>query len=279
MTAKPAIPAASESASTETSANDPSARASQFRQALIVWCVFIVLAILVNGTIPFALGADLRAWTASPIKSVLLAFVFYAVMFLAVPLVLIKGWDIVRRPGFLLPLGLAMLGITFWHFFWPGVTVAVGVLAYLHWRFDLSGYGIRSKGWRADLAAILLMGLLGLVPILMRGRPLGISLAPAATAALTRLFANPASSIENLFYFGFMTERLSYRAGRWLTPLLIGLMYTAHEMSNPEYWYGAMSFAFVFVGVVLWAGIYLWRRSAAVIWLGDGLYRFVLALF
>jgi hypothetical protein len=172
-----------------------------------------------------------------------------------------------------------MLGITFWHFFWPGVTVAVGALAYLHWRFDLSGYGIRSRGGRGDIAAVLLMGLLGLVPILMRGRPSGISLMPAATAALTRLFANPASSIENLFYFGFMTERLSYRAGRWLTPLLIGLMYTAHEMSNPEYWYGSMSFAFVFVGVALWVAIYLWRRSAVVIWLGDGLYRFVMALF
>ncbi len=50
-------------------------------------------------------------------------------------------------------------------------------------------------------------------------------------------------------------------------------------MSNPEYWYGSMSFALVFVGVALWTVIYLWRRSAIVIWLGDGLYRFVMALF
>jgi hypothetical protein len=56
----------------------------------------------------------------------------------------------------------------------------------------------------------------------------------ALLTALDRLFANPASSVENLFYFGFLTERLSYRTGKWLTPLLIGLMYTAHEMSNPE---------------------------------------------
>ncbi|HEX8990935.1 MAG TPA: hypothetical protein VF784_04605, partial [Anaerolineales bacterium] len=108
MTTKPAIPAASESTSTETSANDPSARAHQFRQALIVWCVFFVLVVAFNGIIPFALGADLHAWTASPLKSALFAFIFYAVLFLAVPLVLIKGWDTVRRPGFLLPLGIAM---------------------------------------------------------------------------------------------------------------------------------------------------------------------------
>ncbi len=279
MSIQTAASPAEQSHDTGSTADNGASRRRQFRQALIVWCVFIVLAVLVNGTIPFALGADLHAWTASPAKSVLLAFVFYAMLFLAVPLVLIKGWDTVRRPAFLLPLGLAMLGVTFWHFFWPGVTIAVGVLAYLHWRFDLSGYGIRSRGWRGDIAAILVMGLLGLVPVLMRGSPSGISLAPAATAALSRLFANPAASIENLFYFGFMTERLSYRTGRWLTPLIIGLMYTAHEMSNPEYWYGGVSFAFIFVGVALWAAIYLWRRSAAVIWLGDGLYRFVLALF
>ena len=56
-------------------------------------------------------------------------------------------------------------------------------------------------------------------------------------------------------------------------------MYAALEMSNPEYWYGGMAFGFVFVGVAIWAALYLWRRSAVVIWLGDGLYRFVLGLF
>jgi len=41
-------------------------------------------------------------------------------------------------------------------------------------------------------------------------------------------------------------------------------------MTNPEYWYEGMSFAFVFVGIALITAIYLWRRSAVVIWLGDG---------
>ncbi len=279
MSTQTASSAAEQPRQMGTPTDDASNKGRQFRQALIVWCVFIVLAVLVNGTIPFALGVDLHAWTASPIRSVLLAFVFYAVLFLAVPLLLIKGWQTVRQPAFLLPLVVAMLGVTFWHFFWPGVVVAVGVLAYLHWRFDLSGLGIRSQGLKGDALAVALMGLLGLFPLLMRPVLASPSFGAGVTAALTRLFANPAASIENLFYFGFLTERISCRAGKWLTPLLIGLMYTAHEMSNPEYWYGGMSFGLVFVGIVIWAAIYLWRRNSAAIWLGDGLYRFAMALF
>lgn len=273
------IPPVGDAAKREAPAPFEPDRRRQAQQALIVWAVFFVLLVLLNGTIPFALGADLRTWTSSPVKLIPFGLVLYAGMFLVVPLVLIKGWNTVRRPAFLLPLVLAVLGLTFWHYFWPGVTVAVAVLAYLHWRFDLSGYGIRSNGWKGDLAAVLLMGVLGLVPLLMQPMLSAISPGNAAVAMLMRLLANPASSVENLFYFGFLTERLSYRTGKWLTPLLIGLMYTVHEMSNPEYWYGGMSFGLVFVGVVIWAAIYLWRRSAAVIWLGDGLYRFVLALF
>ncbi len=63
--------------------------ADRSRPALLLWGVFFVLAVLVNGTVPFMLGVDLHAWTQSPVKSVLLAFVFYAVLFLAVPLMLI----------------------------------------------------------------------------------------------------------------------------------------------------------------------------------------------
>ncbi len=260
-------------------AADGSRRGREFRQALLLWICFFVLVVLLNGTIPFALGVDLHAWTRSGAKSLLIGFVIYSVLFLAVPLLLIKGWPTVRRPDFLLPLIVAMLGITFWHYAPLGPALAVGVLAYLHRRFDLSGYGIRSRGWKGDLLAVLIMGLLGVIPLLMRPA-LGAPLLPsAAAAALSRLFSNPASTVENLFYFGFLAERFSYRAGKWLTPLLIGLMYTAHEMSNPEYWYGGTAFGFIFAGVAIWAVIYLWRRSAVVIWLGDALYRFVLALF
>ncbi len=250
-----------------------------FRQALLLWICFFVLVVLLNGTIPFALGVDLRAWTGSPIKSRLFGFLLYGVMFLALPLLLTKGWPTVRRPDFLLPLLAAMLGITFWRDFPLGPTLAVAVLAYLHWRFDLSDLGLRSRGWKADLVAVLLMGVLGLVPLLMQPATGALAPGSALSAAVSRLFSNPASTVENLFYFGFMAERLSYRMGKWLTPLLIALMYTAHEMSNPEYWYGGVAFGFIFVGVAIWAAIYLWRRSAVVIWLGDGLYRFVMALF
>jgi hypothetical protein len=72
------------------------------RQALLVWGVFFVVIVIINGTIPFLLGADLlHAWTSSTLKSFLLAFVVYAVLFSAVPLVLIKGWETVRMPPFL----------------------------------------------------------------------------------------------------------------------------------------------------------------------------------
>jgi hypothetical protein len=244
-----------------------------------LWGIFFVLIVVFNGTIPFVLGVDLHAWTASTVKSVLFAFVFYATLFLAVPLVLIKGWQTVRQPAFLYPLCLAMLAITIWHFFPAAVAIAILVLAYLHWRFDLSEYGIRSTGWKGDLLAILLMGLLGLIPTLMQSSLHSFSLGSALLAALSRLFANPASSVENLFYFGFLAERLSHRTGQWLTPPLIGLMYTAHEMTNPEYWYGGINFVLIFVGVTIWAAVYLWRRGVIAIWLGDGLYRFVGNLF
>lgn len=92
-------------------------------------------------------------------------------------------------------------------------------------------------------------------------------------AAIYRWFANPASTVENLFYFGFITERFSYRLGRWKTPVLIGALYTLHEMSNPEYWYEGLSFSIVFIGVTLTAAIYLWRNSFIVTWVGDGLGR------
>jgi hypothetical protein len=52
-------------------------------------------------------------------------------------------------------------------------------------------------------------------------------------------------------------------------------MYTAHEMSNPEYWYGGTSFVVILVGVSLMAILYLWRRSAIPMWLGEGLGSFL----
>jgi hypothetical protein len=93
--------------------------------------------------------------------------------------------------------------------------------------------------------------------------------------ALYRWFANPASTVENLFYFGFITERFSYRLGRWKTPLLIGALYTLHEMSDPEYWYEGLSFPATFFGVGLMSAIYLWKNSFIVTWVGDGLGRFL----
>jgi hypothetical protein len=56
-----------------------------------------------------------------------------------------------------------------------------------------------TRGWRGDIVAILLMGVLSLVPVLLPG-PHPFTPGNATLAALDRLFANPASTVENLFY-------------------------------------------------------------------------------
>jgi hypothetical protein len=255
---------------------DENQRASQ---ALILWGVFIIAAILINRTVPFMLGKDMHAWTASPIKDVLFNIISYSGLYLVVPLLLTKKWETIHQPAFFLPLILAILAMTLRTYIRPVAAISVLLLAYLHWRFDLSDLGFRSRGWRGDLIAILLMGLLGSMRLLFS--PDTFSFAPRAAflGMLDRLFANPASTTENLFYFGFMAERLSSKFGMWWTPLIIGLMYVVHEMTNPEYWYEGVFFPIIFIGVTLFAMIYLWRRSVIVIWLGDGLERFLNILF
>jgi len=251
----------------------------QSMQALFVWGVFITLAVIINGTIPFILGFDLHTWTYSPLKDVAFNLIIYGGLFLVIPLVLTKGWATVRRPAFLIPLIIAVLAMTLRTFFRPTAALAVIVLIYLHWRFDLSKLGIQSSGWKGDIIAILLFGLIYLAPSLLQSSPMPSTLGNAFLAGLDRLFLNPASTTEYLFYFGFLADRLSHKTGRWMTPLIIAAMYTAHEMSNPEYWYEGSKFLLIFVGVALAASIYLWRRSIVVIWLGDGLGRFISRLF
>jgi hypothetical protein len=251
----------------------------QFRQALYLWGVFIILAIIINGTIPFILGFDLRTWTYSPLKDVAFNLIIYSGLFLVVPVILTKGWATVRRPAFLLPLIIAVLAMTLRTFFRPTAALAVVILIYLHWRFDLSRLGFRSYGWKSDIIAILLFGLIYLAPSLLRTNLIPSTPGSAFLASLDRLFLNPASTTENLFYFGFLTERLYHKTGKWMTPLMISTMYMAHEMTNPEYWYEGLQFLLVYVGVALTASMYLWRRSIVVIWLGDGLGRFVSRLF
>lgn len=254
---------------------DETARA---RQAVAVWIVFIVLTIIINGTIPFALGVDLRAWTYSTAKAILSPLLIYGGVFLVVPLILTKGRDTVRQPAFFLPLLAAVVAVALWSVYRGIGALALVALAYLHRRFDLSELGLRSRGWQGDLVAIVLPGALVFVISLLAGGSISGDPVSALLAGLGRLLANPASSVENLFYFGFMAERLSAKAGRWFTPLLIAAMYTAHEMLNPEYWYEGLSFGFVFAGVALLTVLYLWRRSVVVIWLGDGVRWFLAAL-
>lgn len=249
------------------------------RQALIVWSVFIVLNILFNGTIPFLLGKDLHAWTVSPIKSFLFNFVQYGLMFFVVPLILTKGWSTVRQPAFLLPLLLAILSLALRGVFRPVAILSILVMAYLHLHYDLSELGLRSRDWRLDALAILLIAVLFSSQRLVKSEPFVFHFNNALRLGFDRLFLNPASTTEYLFYFGFLAERLSYKLGRGWTPFVIASMYTFHEMTNPEYWYEGMSFPIIFVGIALFTMIYLWRRNIIAIWLGDGLGWFLGRLF
>jgi hypothetical protein len=252
---------------------------AKFRNAVALWLVFITVNIIINGTVPFMLGADMRAWTTSTAKSLLYPLLLYGGIFLVVPLLLVKGSGTIKKPTFLIPLIVALVSIELWHVLRGIGTLVIAVLAYLHVRFDLSELGFRSRGWKGDVLAIIIPAALSLLPLLFRGSPLTFTPGKALLGGIDRLFFNPASSVENLFYFGFMTDRLSYKTGRVGTPLLIATMYTVHEMTNPEYWYSGMSFAFVFVGILIFASLYLWRRSAIVIWVADGLRWIVSLLF
>ena len=249
------------------------------RQALILWGVFIGINILLNGTILFTMGKDVSVWTASALKDVLYNFIQYGLVFLVAPLILTKGWEKVRQPAFLLPLILAILAMTLRAYFRPVPVIAVLVFAWLHYRYALSELGFRSSGWLGDMVAVLLMGLIYLLPSISQIDFSSFAPASAFVAMLDRMFANPASTTEYLFYFGFLAERLSAKFGGRLTPLMIGFMYMLHEMTNPEYWYEGMNFPLVFVGVAVFAMIYLWRRSVIAIWLGDWLGRFLSRLF
>lgn len=250
-----------------------------WRQAIKVWLLFFVVLVAINGTIPFILGYDMRAWIASPTKLLLGNFAIYGGLFLVLPLVLIKGLDVVRKPAFFLPLAIAVMGVGVWNYVPYSATLAIIAVIYLHRRFNLSGYGFKSKGWKGDIAAILLYGSVQILTIFFKPGPLSISLANGVALGVYRLLANPASTVETFFYFGFVTERLSQKTGRFLTPPLIGAMYTAHEMSNPEYWYGGTLFAVVFVGVTIATAFYLWRRNVIPMWLGDGLGKLLSGIF
>jgi membrane protease YdiL (CAAX protease family) len=249
------------------------------RQALILWGVYIVLTILINGTIQFALGKDMHAWTASPLKDVLANLIVYGLIFLVAPLMLTKGWNTVRQTTFLLLLIVALLAMTLRTTLRPVAAIAVLILAWLHYRYDLSELGFRSRGWRGDVIAVLLTALLLSVQRFFRNESFSLHFVSAVYAGLDRWFFNPASTVENLFYFGFLTERLSSKFGRWWTPIIIGMMYGFHEMTNPEYWYEGVFFPIIFIGVALFAMIYLWRRNVIAIWLGDGMGRFLINLF
>ena len=78
-------------------------------QALSLWLAYFIVTIVLNATIPFVLGSDVHARTASTEKFVLSGLIVYGGFFLVARLVIVKGWPTVRQPGFILPLTLAVV--------------------------------------------------------------------------------------------------------------------------------------------------------------------------
>ncbi len=249
------------------------------RQAAIVWILFFIATVSINVLIPIAFGMNLHSWTYSNAKGFLFFSVNYAGFFLIVPLILTKGWRTVRKPSFIIPLALAAVSVVLWYQIHYIAIIAILVYVYLHRRFDLAELGFKTKGLRSDLLAIILVGGLGLLQAFGTSGTIRISVIPAIYATAFRMFGNPASTVENIFYFGFLTERIGRKVNHYILPFLIGAMYTAHEISNPEYWYEGYSFAAIFIGVTFMAAVYLWRRSVVVVWLGDGFHWLTSRLF
>jgi hypothetical protein len=245
------------------------------KQALIIWAFFFAVTVALNLIIPIALGLNLHDWTYSNAKGLLLFSINYAGIFLILPLLITKGWSTFKKPSFIIPVAATAVSVVLWYPLHYIATIAVVVYIYLHWKFDLSELGFRSRGWKGDTAAIAIIGGLGLLQALASSIVLQLDVLPAFFATAFRMFGNPASTVENLFYFGFLTDRIGKRLNRYAVPFLIGTMYTLHEMSNPEYWYEGLPFTFVFIGVTLVAAIYLWRKSIVVTWLSDGLQWFL----
>lgn len=244
-------------------------------QAFLIWILFFVVTVTINLLIPLVFNLNLHDWTYSNTKGLLLFSINYAGFFLVLPLLLTQGWSTFKKLSFLLPVIAAAISVIVWYPLHYIATIAVIVYFYLHWRFDLSELGFRSKGWKSDVFAILIVGVLGLLQGLASSSIMQFNVLFALSATIFRMFGNPASTVENVFYFGFLTDRISKQLNRYAVPLLIGSMYTLHEISNPEYWYEGLPFVYVFIGVSLFAAIYLWRKSSIVIWLSDGLQWFL----
>jgi hypothetical protein len=131
----------------------------KIKQALVLWGVYLAVTFLVNATLPFIFGVDVGKWTYSPAKDVLVNVIIYWGVFLLAPMILVKGWDVVRQPAFIGPLLVAAIALSLRTFFRPVSILAILIIIFLHWRYNLAEVGIRSSGWRGDLVAIGLVGL------------------------------------------------------------------------------------------------------------------------
>jgi len=102
------------------------------KEAIRIWLLFFAATLMMNLIIPLVLRIDLYNWTYSNAKGLLLFSVNYAGFFLFLPLVTTKGWMIVRKRSFIIPLIPAALSVVLWYPFHYVATIALVVYLYLH---------------------------------------------------------------------------------------------------------------------------------------------------
>jgi hypothetical protein len=122
--------------------------------------LFFAVTVTINLLIPLIFGFNMHDWTYSNAKGLLLFSINYAGFFLILPLVLTKGWGTVKKPNFI-PVAATAISVVLWYPLHYIATIAIVVYIYLHWKFDLSDLGFKSKGWKGDVTAIIIVGTIG----------------------------------------------------------------------------------------------------------------------
>lgn len=248
---------------------------SEHKFIILIWFVFIFLAIIFNRTIQFIFGFDVKNWTYSTLKSLLFNIFIYGIVFYIIPIFYTNRknlkWNwLIYICSFLSILGLGLSIYSRWFNILLYISVVILII-----KGYLTNLGFeRIKFWEFILLTIF-YGILYLIPVLVTRSNQNLTINDAISSLIDRMFLNPASTVEFIFYFGFIGKRLSLMLGKIITPIALGLMYTIHEISNPEYWFENINFIFIPFGIAIFSYIFLWKKNLIPIWIADGIGRFI----
>ncbi len=253
--------------------------ASESKFVLIMWFIFIILLVIMNKTIYFIFGIDVKDWTNSKIKSLLINVIIYGFVFFIIPILYVKKNDIKGNWILISCLLCGLLGLFLSTYSkWFNLLLFISVFILLL-RGDLYNLGFEKiKIWEYIIMSIIYI-LLYSIPSLFSWGNSNNNLNNTIISVIDRMFLNPASTVEYIFYYGFLGKRLILILGKILTPIILGLMYVLHEMSNPEYWYENVNFLFIFIGVSIVSVLFFWKKNLIPVWIGDGIGRFIIRIF